>query len=105
MSCTSWIFVHKHLSDAPDGNGSIIERKVLWREDDADLGIALCSYFDLPNGGYQYASHNYLCEYLDDLIEKSPGESEGDLRKSLTDLRQIVGASSEDDDYFVSVDW
>jgi len=104
MSCTSWVFRHKRIGQNPDNQASIIERSVLWREDSWEIGHFLTCRFDLPNGGYIYRDLENLKEIIKDAIDRQDWGAYD--RDALTLLDAALNSvDSEEDDFFVSVDY
>jgi hypothetical protein len=102
MSCTSYVFRHKHIGENPDNQASIIERSILWREDSWEIGHFLTCCFDLPNGGYIYRDADSLKEIIQEAISGEDWEEhDKEALVSLTSLLDTV----DDDDLFVSVDY
>jgi len=105
MSCDNWVFVHKHIADAEDGNGRIIERKVLWNPTSWDIGYSMTATFDLSNGTYRSTCPEYLIDFANDCLEKFNSDEQKFERDALIELKEKLVKSDPKDNYFVSIDW
>jgi len=105
MSCDSWIFVHKHISDAEDGNGRVIERKVLWNENSWEIGQMFTDKFYLPNGTYRSVSPEALVEFAEDCLAHPDAAQDPYTSSAFMEMKESLNDPDPRDNYFVSVDW
>jgi len=110
MGCDSWIFVHKHIAKAEDGNGRVIERKVLWNYSSWEIGEMVTSAFDLPNGTYRSTCSEHLLDFADNCLYKLKTNKKKYkdpvlLKQAFNDIKKSLRNLDPRDDFFVSVDW
>lgn len=105
MSCDSWIFVHKHIANADDGNGRIIERKVLWNIKSWELGEQFACYFALSNGTYRSTCSEYLLNFAEQMLTSYDPNVNPDEHEALIEITGLLQDVDPRDDFFVSVDW
>ena len=105
MSCDSWIFVHKHIADAEDGNGRIIERKVLWNYPTWEIGEMFTDKFDLPNGTYRSTCPDHLIDFANECLSNLDAQTHSMIHNAFTEMKDLLQDTDPRDNYFVSVDW
>ena len=105
MGCDSWVFVHKHIADAEDGNGRVIERKVLWNYSSWEIGQQFTDTFDLPNGTYRSTCPGHLIAFADDCLGKCDSQESEYEYAAYLELKELLQNTDPSDNYFVSVDW
>ena len=105
MSCDSWIFIHKHISDAEDGNGRIIERKVLWQYKSWKVGEMFANTFYLNNGSYRSTCPEHLIEFANECIAKLDITDLHDELDAFKEMKVLLENPDVRNNYFVSVDW
>jgi hypothetical protein len=105
MSCDSWVFVHKHIADAEDGNGRVIERKVFWNYSSWEIGQEFTEVFDLPNGTYRSTCPEHLIAFADNCLDKLDPQDNDYEYGAFQELKKLLQDTDPRDNYFVSVDW
>jgi hypothetical protein len=101
---TSYVFVHKHITHAEDGNGRIIERKVLWQSDSFLIGEHFMENFDLDDGDYRGTSPDLLLEFAGEHLDELNNETSSEEKSSLLAFQKLLAGACETDNYFVSAD-
>jgi hypothetical protein len=105
MGCDSWVFVHKHISDAEDGNGRVIERKVLWNYSSWEIGEMFTVSLALPNGTYRSTCSEDLLEFAGNCLDKIDPEEHSLMHSAFVDMVDLLQDTDPRDNFFVSVDW
>jgi hypothetical protein len=101
---TSWVFLHKHIAHAEDGNGRIVERKVLWKSESTLIGKHFLKNFSLDDGDYRGTSPELLCKFANRCLENFGDTARREERTSLLEIKQLLAGACETDNYFVSSD-
>jgi len=101
---TSYVFVHKHIANAEDGNGRIIERKVLWQSDSFLIGERFMENFDLDDGDYRGTCPELLCEFANEHLKEVDDDTSSEEKSSLLAIPNLLAGACETDNYFVSAD-
>jgi len=105
MSCDSWIFVHKHIANCDDGNGRVIERKVFWNHKSWEVGHHFTVAFGLDSGYYTSTCREDLLLFVNKMIQSLDRvDNQYDYDECCSLLKELE-RSSDDYDYFVSIDW
>ena len=102
MSCDSWVFVYKHIADAEDGNGEIIERKVLWNVNSWEIGDCMNAHFNLYCGAIRSAYPDELIDFADDCLEEFDSDEQKFERDVLIELKEKLVNPDPSDRYWVA---
>ena len=105
MGCDSWVFVHKHISDAEDGNGRVIERKVLWNYGSWEIGEMFVNSYDLGNGHYRSTCAEDLIVFADECLSELDANKNTYEYAAFKEMKELLEDPDERANYFVSVDW
>jgi len=89
MSCDSWIFVQKNVSESEDRNEQTTERKALWNYSSWSIGELFASRFGLSSGDYRSAHLEDLITFAEDCISHflTKQECSQDLVNALQELK------------------
>ena len=105
MSVDSWIFIDNHFASKDDGDGVIVERKVLWNCVSESIGLEFADSFDLDNGDYRNVCHEDLHAFADKCIASLGEDASAYHLNSLLSIKQLLESTIESDNFLVSIDY